>query len=379
MAAGSTSQATTRRPRSRGDPAEAPRVRADVPDDVAAGRVEEPPDEIVLDDRRVVTVRGVLRVVGPLRSFGRPVELADRPLEAVDERPLLQRADGGSFRGRGRLVAPVGEPGLGPGVGVDVRPEAEVPACPAGEQPRGEVERDPVDEVAEHQPQPDVAVRHERERGEEVLAELAIGDPGRPLVGPLEREGVDEDGPAAPELDVVGGRVAEREALLERERLGVEGQEGGIPEHAERPLVRIRDEIDPLRPDDRMGRLRRRLRRRSVSGSWPTRRPRSWRVVSRPLATRSSQSAANEALICRRRTPSRVYTNPDGSRNEPGSRRARSLSAVAGTGCAAEKDSGRPVGRRRRGARVALAAADRAERSARSAGGRRTGSQRRSR
>ena len=145
---------------------------------------------------------------------------------------------------RGGLDAPVGEAGLGPGVRMDMRPEAEIPARPAGQQPRGEVERNPVDEIAQHQPQPDVAVRHQRERREEVLAELAIGDPGRTLLCALEREGVDEDRPAAPELDVVGGGVAEREALLERERLCVERQEGRIPEHAERPLIGIRDEVD---------------------------------------------------------------------------------------------------------------------------------------
>ena len=76
-------------------------------------------------------------------------------------------------------MPPVRVPRLGPGVGVDVRTEAQVPARPAGQQPRREVERDAVDVVAQHQPEPDVAVGHERERREEVLAELAIGDPRR--------------------------------------------------------------------------------------------------------------------------------------------------------------------------------------------------------
>jgi hypothetical protein len=40
--------------------------------------------------------------------------------------------------------------------------------------------------VALHQAEPDVAVRHQRERREEVLAELAVGDPGLAGFRPLE-------------------------------------------------------------------------------------------------------------------------------------------------------------------------------------------------
>ena len=42
----------------------------------------------------------------------------------------------------------------------------------------GEVERDPVDMHARKLAQPDVAVAHQGERRQEVLAELAVGNPG---------------------------------------------------------------------------------------------------------------------------------------------------------------------------------------------------------
>ena len=143
-----------------------------------------------------------------------------------------------SPRGRGRRVPLVGEASLRAGVGVDVRSETQVPAVRPGSSRAARSSGMPSMWSRSISPKPDVAVRHQRQRGEEVLAELAIGDPRRPLLGPLERERVDEDRPAAPELDVVGGGVAERESALERERLGLEGQERGVPEHPERPLVR---------------------------------------------------------------------------------------------------------------------------------------------
>jgi hypothetical protein len=101
--------------------------------------------------------------------------------------------------------------------------------------------------------QADVSPRHERERRQELLAELAVGDPRGPVDVRLEREEVDEDGLAVPELDVVGGRVAERPAGIERLELDVERQQRGVAQLAERPLVRVRDELERFGPQDDPG------------------------------------------------------------------------------------------------------------------------------
>ena len=83
---------------------------------------------------------------------------------------------------------------------VDVRREAEVEAGPARQEAAREVERDAVEVLAQERREPDVADRHEREGREEVLAELAVGDPRAARLGRLEREGVDVDRPPRPAL-----------------------------------------------------------------------------------------------------------------------------------------------------------------------------------
>ena len=67
----------------------------------------------------------------------------------------------------------------------------------SGRSAAGQVERDPVDVRPRELVEPDVGQAHQGQRGEEVLAELAIGDPRAPLAVGLEREGVDEDRPPA--------------------------------------------------------------------------------------------------------------------------------------------------------------------------------------
>ena len=66
------------------------------------------------------------------------------------------------------------------GVEVEVREEPEVEARPPRQQPRGEVERDAVGIGPQQAHQADVAAGHERQRRQEVLAELAVGDPRGP-------------------------------------------------------------------------------------------------------------------------------------------------------------------------------------------------------
>jgi hypothetical protein len=116
---------------------------------------------------------------------------------------------------------------------MDVREEPRPEARPGRQHASAQVERDAVDEVAQEQLKADVAVRRQRQRNEEVLAELAVRDPrlrGIPLV---EGKAVDQDGAAAVELDVVRACVPEPHAGRQGSPLQLEGEQRGLPELAE--------------------------------------------------------------------------------------------------------------------------------------------------
>ena len=137
--------------------------------------------------------------------------------------------------------------------------------CQAGAEPRAtrqqlacQVERNPVHELRQQQPEAWVASRHQRKRRQEMLTELAVRLPRRVRVEPLEGERVDEDRPAIRELDVVGAGVAQGHAVLLRQRLGLERHQGRILELGEGPLEGKRDERQLIGGDhrDRVLRLR---------------------------------------------------------------------------------------------------------------------------
>ena len=121
------------------------------------------------------------------------------------------------------------------------------------QQGRGEVERDAVELVPEHPAHSHIPAGHQRQRRQEVLAELLVRDPRRIRGQPLERQVVDEHRLDAPELDVVRGGVLERPALREAAAWTSEGQERRVLELPERPLIGIADEWHHLGPDDRGG------------------------------------------------------------------------------------------------------------------------------
>ena len=134
-----------------------------------------------------------------------------------------------------------------------MRRYAKVEPGPPGQQSRGEIERDAVDEVAQHQSAAHVPVGDERQGCEEVLAELAVGGPGLRWRGNLEAEAVDEDRAAGVELDVVGAGVLESHPRVKGPRLQLEGEERGLLQLGEGPLVRVGDEPDRARADDGHG------------------------------------------------------------------------------------------------------------------------------
>src|SRR3972149_4698713 len=89
-----------------------------------------------------------------------------------------------------------------------------------------QVERYAVDGQPQELTQPDVAAAHERQRRQEMLAELAIGDPRIAFPIDLERQGVDQERAAAMKLNVVGAGVLERKAARQRPLLDIERREG---------------------------------------------------------------------------------------------------------------------------------------------------------
>ena len=109
---------------------------------------------------------------------------------------------------------------------VDRRHAGEAPA-----QPRAEV---------------DALVRLKQQRVQVEHAELPVAGPRLALSQPLERADVDEHGLRSAPLDVVRRRVLQHQILVERAAKQLELEERGVAEHRERPLVRIRDERDPL-------------------------------------------------------------------------------------------------------------------------------------
>ena len=90
---------------------------------------------------------------------------------------------------------------------------------------------------------PHVGPQHQRV---EVLAEeLPVAHPDVARLERLERPDVDEHRPGADELHVVRRRVLQDHVLRQGGLEEVELQEGGVPQHGERPLVWVRDDRDP--------------------------------------------------------------------------------------------------------------------------------------
>ena len=168
-------------PECRGDPAEPARVGADIPDDRAAGGGQAASrTSVVLRARGVVAVARVLGVVGPFGAGRLPAQAFDRPLagcrcSAACWSGLI------AARGAAAAVRSVGVTALGAGMGVDVRAQPEIEAaCGPAAAVAARSSGIPSRLSRSISPQPDVALGHQRERRDEMLAELAVGGPWRP-------------------------------------------------------------------------------------------------------------------------------------------------------------------------------------------------------
>src|SRR5688572_16924081 len=100
--------------------------------------------------------------------------------------------------------------------------------CPATtrQEAAAKIEGDAIQVVTKEAAATNIPLAHQRQRDEELLAELLVRSPGTTLLPRLERERVDQDRASPMELDVVGTTVSKGEALGERALLDVESQVG---------------------------------------------------------------------------------------------------------------------------------------------------------
>ena len=131
-----------------------------------------------------------------------------------------------------------------------MRQQPKVEAGAKRQEAAGKVERDAVNGNAQELSQANIHTRHQRQRRQEVLAELAIGVPGFAFPVNLKGKRVNQNRLAVNKLDVVRAGILKRHAHFERALLDGESRERGILPLAERPLVRVRDERHALGLDD---------------------------------------------------------------------------------------------------------------------------------
>ena len=89
-----------------------------------------------------------------------------------------------------------------------------------------------------------------------MLAELAVGHPGRAFLIFFEGEGVDQQRAAGAKLDIVGAGILEDHARVQRFFGDGEGQQGRVFELAEAPFVGVRNKGQLLRADHARGKTR---------------------------------------------------------------------------------------------------------------------------
>ena len=129
---------------------------------------------------------------------------------------------------------------------VDMRQDTGPEVVPRGKQRPELFGLDALETPAQPGMERHVLVGLEKERIEKQLAELTIASPRITGVIHRERADVDERRTWAHPLDVKGGGVLQRHALLERCKRHVELQKRRVPEHTEGPLVGVGDHRDRL-------------------------------------------------------------------------------------------------------------------------------------
>ena len=221
-------------------------IAAEIPGQTPAPSPDSATNEVVLL-RSVDFVVGARRPVllpgapGGARSEARDEECELRDV-GLDE--LVVEACGRQLGTN--IVAAVGLRALQPGMQEDVT-QHPAPQGVAPSEERPEVAgSDPVRAPTKPCLEGDAAVRLQHQRVEELHAELPVSEPRLSSARTFEGSDVDEDRPHALPLHVVGGRVLDRQPFVERRTHEPKLQQRGVLKHREGPLVRIRDERDPL-------------------------------------------------------------------------------------------------------------------------------------
>ena len=84
------------------------------------------------------------------------------------------------------------------------------------QQFRGQINRYSVNPVFQQLVEPDICIRHQRQRREKMATELTVGYPGLALHGKIKGERIDQHRLPAQELDVICARVLEDHTAIQR-------------------------------------------------------------------------------------------------------------------------------------------------------------------
>ena len=140
-------------------------------------------------------------------------------------------------------------PALQERVQVQVNSQAESQPRSPGQEPAGQVDGNALDRPPPELPQPEVEQAHECQGREEMLAELPVARPTPDR--DRSRTTRCRSKPAGlVELDVERAAILERHPAKQRAALHFEGRERGVAVGAKAPLAGIRDELDPLGPQN---------------------------------------------------------------------------------------------------------------------------------
>ena len=103
------------------------------------------------------------------------------------------------------------------------------------QHPNGEA----LDRRTEHRLKRHARVRLEHQRSEEVIDELSICRPDRVILDRVQRRHIDDERLSPLEDDVECRRVLQDEPRIQCRQIRIEGQQGGVAKHWERPLARV--------------------------------------------------------------------------------------------------------------------------------------------
>jgi hypothetical protein len=188
-------------------------------------------------------------VLRPGRAAGPPFEALDDPGQALDVAPDHRCREARALDLLAHAGRATGGGPLEPVLQVDVGEDAGAHQVALREQPREVLGGDAIERAPQPGLEGNALVRREHQRVEKELAELHVTGPDPARLEALEGGHVDEHRLGTAPLDVVGAGVLEDESLVEGPLHELELQQRRPSQHAERPLIGIRDPRDALVPE----------------------------------------------------------------------------------------------------------------------------------